>query len=40
MHEDIVHLHEGEEHMEDGVDAEQDIPVLTLRVDLEEVNEF
>ena len=26
VHEEIVHLHEGEDHVEDRVDAREDVP--------------
>ena len=26
MHEEVVHLHEGEDHVEDWVDAREDVP--------------
>ena len=40
MHEDVVHLHEGEDHVEDWVDAGEDVPGATLTWDFKEMDKL
>ena len=37
VHEEIVHLHEGEDHMEDWVDAREDVPGAAAHGHLKEL---
>jgi hypothetical protein len=40
VHEEEVHLHEREDHVEDGVDAGEEVPVPTVLRYLEEVDKL
>ena len=40
MHEEVVHLHEGEDHVEDWVDAGEDVPGATLTWDFKEMDKL
>ena len=40
MHEDVVHLHEGKQHVQHRIDAKQNVPVFALRIDLEEMDKL
>ena len=40
VHEEEVHLHEGEDHVEDRVDAREQVPGAALLRNLEEVHEL
>ena len=37
VHEEIVHLHEGEDHVEDRVDAREDVPGAAAHGHLKEL---
>ena len=37
VHEDVVHLHEGEDHVEDRVDAGEDVPRTAAHRNLEKL---
>jgi hypothetical protein len=40
VHEEEVHLHEGEDHVEYGVDAREQVPGAALLRNLEKVHEL
>ena len=39
VHEEVVHLHEGEDHVEDRVDAGEDVPRAAAHRNLEKLGE-
>ena len=40
VHEEIVHLHEGEDHLQDGVDGGHNVPGAAVERSLEKMNKL